>query len=84
MDMVRGANPTAEPLRRTTQMEPKIEAVCASREAEVNLSYYLKPPDLLKVCNTLESEKTKIFKIILVKEIGANRYSMFYLHLNKG
>jgi hypothetical protein len=68
MNVVQGANPTAKPPRWTAQMEPKVKAVCASWEAEVNFSYDLKPPNLLKVCNILESEKEIVKNYISKRE----------------
>jgi hypothetical protein len=35
-------------------MEPEVQTVGPCREAEIDLSNHLKPPDLLEICNGLE------------------------------
>jgi hypothetical protein len=37
------------------KMDPNVQAICSNREAEIDFTNHLKPPDLLKVSYRLES-----------------------------
>ena len=56
MDELGPTNPTTHAPVRSTQVKTKIQAVWTCREAEIKLPTHLKPPNLLKISNTMESE----------------------------
>lgn len=55
MNMFSITDPTTKSLGRPAKLKPKEEAVTPCWKVEPDLPINLKPPSLLKICNSMES-----------------------------